>query len=241
MSPLASAAAATSAGLTSAFAPGMTTMVLSALATVMIAVPVSALAASPTKHRAMPRGTTTTFSSWPNASLPRRPISTVGAPSFAAATAWFAPLPPGKYSTALPATVSPMRGCRSAVATTSMLMLPATKTRPMFYFQTSRLRYDRELLPDGVDLGQRRRSGFVAETLNLVGRSRAREIEMVVPAFAGVAEVRVDIGAVEHIAGAVGIEHAFARDRKGGKRVRGAGLVIPEQTALSQSNTADPA
>jgi hypothetical protein len=24
-----------------------------------------------------------------------------------------------------------MRGCRSAVATTSMLMLPATKTRPM--------------------------------------------------------------------------------------------------------------
>ena len=29
------------------------------------------------------------------------------------------------------ATVSPIAGCRSAVATTSMLMLPATKTRPM--------------------------------------------------------------------------------------------------------------
>ena len=37
----------------------------------------------------------------------------------------------GKISTALPATVSPTLGCRSAVATTSMLMLPATKTRPM--------------------------------------------------------------------------------------------------------------
>ena len=30
------------------------------------------------------------------ASVPSRPISVVGAPSFAAATAWLAPLPPGK-------------------------------------------------------------------------------------------------------------------------------------------------
>ena len=50
------------------------------------------------------------------------------------------PPPPGwrpcrreNRAAAVPATVSPMRGCRSAVATTSMLMLPATKTRPMFY------------------------------------------------------------------------------------------------------------
>src|SRR4030081_1618904 len=135
-----------------------------------------------------------------------------------------------------------MRGCRSAVATTSMLMLPATRTRPMHYSQkSSRLRSDRELLPDGFDVGDRRQSSFVAEALNLVGRSRAREIEMVVPAFAGVTEIGIDISAVEHIAGAVGIEHAFARDRKRGQRMRGAGLVIPEQAALSQSNTADPA
>ena len=33
---------------------------------------------------------------WPNASVPSRPISAVDAPSFAAATAWLAPLPPGK-------------------------------------------------------------------------------------------------------------------------------------------------
>src|ERR1700686_4099055 len=110
-----------------------------------------------------------------------------------------------------------MRGCRSAVTTTSMLMLPATKTRPMLYSRESWLCPDFELLPDGFDVGNRRQSGLVAEALNLVGRCRAREIEMVVPAFAGIAEVGIDIGAVENVAGAVGIEHAFAGDRKRGK------------------------
>src|ERR1700686_253682 len=122
-----------------------------------------------------------------------------------------------------------MRGCRSAVATTSMLMLPATKTRPMPYSQQSWLCPDFELLPDRFDVGERRQSGLVAETLNFVGRCRAGEIEMVVPAFAGIAEVGIDIGAVKHVAGAVGIEHAFARDRKRGKCANGPGLVIPEQ------------
>src|ERR1700716_165661 len=135
-----------------------------------------------------------------------------------------------------------MRGCRSAVATTSMLMLPATRTRPMHYSQkSSRLRSDRELLPDGFDVGDRRQSGFVAEALNLVGRSRAREIEMVVPAFAGITEIGIDIGAVKHIARAVGIEHAFAWDRKRGKRVSCAGLVVPEQAAFPHGDAADAA
>ncbi len=59
-------------------------------------------------------------------------------------------------------------------------------------------------MPDGFDIGKRRQAGLVAETLNLVGRCRARELEMVVPAFAGIAEVGIDIGTVEHVAGAVG-------------------------------------
>src|SRR6202048_5591641 len=104
-----------------------------------------------------------------------------------------------------------MRGCRSAVATTSMLMLPATKTRPMLYSQQSRSDRDAKLLPDGFDIVKRRQPGLVAEALNFVGRCRAREIEMVVPALAGITEVGIDIGAVEHVAGTVGIEHAFAR------------------------------
>src|ERR1700694_1234915 len=106
-----------------------------------------------------------------------------------------------------------MRGCRSVVATTSMLMLPATKTRPIHYSQKSRLRPDRELLPDGFDVRKRRQSGLVAETLNFVGRRRAREIEMVMPAFAGIAEIGIDISAVEYVAAAVGIEHGFTWDR----------------------------
>src|ERR1700730_17813879 len=132
-----------------------------------------------------------------------------------------------------------MRRCRSAVATTSMLMLPATKTRPMHYSQDSRLDRNSKFLLDGFDVGQRRQSGLVAETLNLVGRCRAREIEMVVPAFAGAAEVGIDIGAMKNIAGAVGIEHAFARDRKLRQRADGTGLVIPEQAAFAHGDAAD--
>src|SRR5229473_7134164 len=134
-----------------------------------------------------------------------------------------------------------MRGCRSAIATTSMLMLPATKTRPMHYSQESWSGPDLKLLPDGLDVVKRRQSGLVAETLDFVGRCRAREFEMVVPAFARIAEIGIDIGAVKHVAGAVGIEHAFARDRKRGKRAGCAGLVIPEQAAFAQGNAADPA
>src|SRR5260370_38972098 len=134
-----------------------------------------------------------------------------------------------------------MRGCRWAVATTSMLMLPATKTRPMRYSRKSWLCPDFELLRDGFDVGNCRQSGLVAEALNFVGRCRAREIEMVVPAFAGIAEVGIDIGAVKNVAGAVGIEHAFGRDRKRGKRADGAGLVIPKQATFSHGDAADPA
>ena len=59
-----------------------------------------------------------------------RPVQTVGRRKEAVVRVRLMP-GTGKFSTALPATVSPIFGCRSAVATTSMLMLPATKTRPM--------------------------------------------------------------------------------------------------------------
>ena len=44
---------------------------------------------------------------------------------------------------------------------------------------------------------------------------RAREFEVVLPAFARIREVGVDIGAVKYITGTVGVEYAFARDRAG--------------------------
>src|SRR5207248_2935847 len=59
-------------------------------------------------------------------SLPTAPTSRTRAPSRAAATAWFAPLPPGKRSKALPARVSPGRGSRATRATRSRLIDPTT-------------------------------------------------------------------------------------------------------------------
>ena len=59
-------------------------------------------------------------------SAPTAPIMRTRAPSFAAATAWFAPLPPGKRSKLEPGTVSPARGSRSTRATRSRLIDPTT-------------------------------------------------------------------------------------------------------------------
>src|SRR3954447_6195077 len=73
-----------------------------------------------------------------------------------------------------------------------------------------------EFLPDGFDVRKRWQSGFVAEALDFVSRCRARELEVLMPAFAGVGEIGVDISAVEDIPGAVGVEHALARDWKRG-------------------------
>ena len=70
-------AVATSSTLTSPLAPGMTTMVLSAFATVMIAVPVCVSAVARTRPRSTPCAPRKVFSCWPNESLPTRPISVV--------------------------------------------------------------------------------------------------------------------------------------------------------------------
>src|SRR6185295_11798643 len=99
-----------------------------------------------------------------------------------------------------------------------MLMLPATKTCPILFLKDCLipkffLAPDLKLLFDHFDIGKRRESGLVAEALDLVGRGGARELEMLVPALGGMAEIGIHIGAVENVAGAVGIDHTFARDR----------------------------
>src|SRR4051812_36710005 len=119
-----------------------------------------------------------------------------------------------------------MRGCRSAVATTSMLMLPATMTRPMQASLRRPSDPDFELLPDRLDIGERRQSRFVAEPLDLEGRGGARKLEMIVPAFAGIGEIGIDVGAVEDVAGTVGVDHALAGNGKCRERVHRPGLVI---------------
>src|SRR6478609_11062803 len=237
-SPFVSGTDATSSTPTSALLPGMTTMVLSASATVMMAVPVCASAVSLIEPGSMPCALRNVLSSAPNASVPSRPISVVFTPSRDAATAWFAPFPPGKYSTCRPATVSPTLGWRSAVATTSMLMLPAIKTRPMICpYKT--LDPDFELVPDFGDVHKGRQPGLVAEALDLEGRGGAGKIKMLAPAFAGMGEVGIDIGAVEDVAGAVGVDHALARDRHRRHDLDRTRLIVPEQALLTHGDAAD--
>ena len=64
-----------------------------------------------------------------SSSCPTQPTSATSAPSRAAATAWFAPLPPGTREKVAPLTVSPGRGSRSACATRSRLIEPTTVSR----------------------------------------------------------------------------------------------------------------
>ena len=70
--------------------------------------------------------------SWcPKASSPTQPIIAVRAPRRAAATAWFAPLPPGTVENPPPSSVSPGTGRRGARTTRSMFRLPTTTTSLM--------------------------------------------------------------------------------------------------------------
>ena len=62
----------------------------------------------------------------PNMSRPMRPMNATRPPARAAATAWFAPFPPGAMAKAPPRTVSPGRGMRSALTIMSVLELPTT-------------------------------------------------------------------------------------------------------------------
>ena len=69
------------------------------------------------------------MNSWPEASLPTAPAKVTSAPSLAAATAWFQPLPPRKVSLLLAMTLSPGLGNSSTRTTLSSTLLPTTSMR----------------------------------------------------------------------------------------------------------------
>src|SRR5262245_9077985 len=90
----------------------------------MIATPVGASTSrrsSSTRAARSPASASSAF-----ASFPTEPTIRTRAPSRAAATAWFAPLPPGMRSSVAPLSVSPGRGSRSTFATRSRLIDPTT-------------------------------------------------------------------------------------------------------------------
>src|SRR5688572_13071923 len=80
------------------------------------------------RERSTPARRSSRTASVPNSSSPTAPTKRTCAPSRAAATAWFAPLPPGTYSRSALVSVSPGRGSFSTRATRSRLIEPTTAT-----------------------------------------------------------------------------------------------------------------
>ena len=126
---MASCADSTSATPTSALTPELTTMVFSpASSTVMRARPVGAPSMRCTWRVSTPSSCSAASRKSPPSSAPTRPTMLTSWPSRAAATAWFAPLPPAWRCGAPPKTVSPGAGSRRTPTTRSTLRLPTTQT-----------------------------------------------------------------------------------------------------------------
>src|SRR5262249_47467887 len=92
--------------------------------TVINAIPVGASFGS--QRSLTPASRSPARASAAKASLPIAPTIRTSAPSRAAATAWFAPFPPGPREHVAPVTVSPARGSRAARTTRSRLIEPTT-------------------------------------------------------------------------------------------------------------------
>ena len=73
------------------------------------------------------------------------------------------------------------------------------------------------------------------------GRGGARESEMRLPALRGVRQIRIDVGAVENVAGAARVNDAVLRHRQRRRRAGSARLVVPQQAALAERYAADAA
>ena len=82
-----------------------------------------------TPSRSTPPSRSSASASPAKGSSPTAPISRTSAPSLAAASAWFAPFPPGTRSNVASVRVSPGRGSRSQRATRSRLIEPTTAIR----------------------------------------------------------------------------------------------------------------
>ena len=113
-------------GVTRALAPGITVMALSFSATTIMARPLETPGTVAMCAVCTPLARRFSMSRGPKPSSPTQPNIVTSAPRRAAATAWLAPLPPGRSLRSLALTVSPGRGMRAESAVMSMLMLPIT-------------------------------------------------------------------------------------------------------------------
>src|SRR5262245_56653342 len=91
----------------------------------------------------------------------------------------------------------------------------------------------RKLLHDPLDVAERRKTGLVAEMLDLERRGGRGEAEMLLPALVLVLEIRIHVGAVENVAHAAGVAHTRVRHRQRRKPLHRAALVVPEKAQLA--------
>src|SRR5215204_2115959 len=124
-----SSVASISSGPKERLAPGETMMVFSPSGvTVIKAEPVGTPERLSTRLASTPLSRRFFTSSSPKGSSPTLPNMATSAPRRAAATAWLAPLPPGKRESWAPVTVSPGSGRRLTLRTKSWLIEPTTNT-----------------------------------------------------------------------------------------------------------------
>ena len=118
----------TSSTETFVFAPEATTIIFSpSAATDIIATPLRAFESFITWVVFILSSTNPCISMLPKSSFPTLPTMVTSPPMRAAATAWFAPLPPGNVSKSPPRTVSPGFGEWGTRTTRSILILPTTR------------------------------------------------------------------------------------------------------------------
>src|SRR5262245_1295630 len=107
------------------------------------------------------------------------------------------------------------------------------------------LELDRALPPDVehscglVDLGKRWQTCLVAEVLYRIGRCSASELEVLLPGDALIDQIGIHIGAVEDVAGAVGVDDLLIRDIQRRQEALSLALVVPEHTARAHGDGPD--
>ena len=102
----------TSAGVSVASAPGTITIRLSPLSSTRIAAVIVGSAERTTADASTPSVFHSSWARSPNVSSPTAVRNETSAPSRAAPTAWFEPLPPSSVRKSVPITVSPRSGTR---------------------------------------------------------------------------------------------------------------------------------
>src|SRR5579863_5818079 len=85
-----------------------------------------------------------------------------------------------------------------------------------------------ELAPGLGNVGKRRQARLIAQMLDLVGRGRLRQQEMLLPVPCRIGEVGMDVSAVEDVSRSTGIDDSIRRYAKRGKRPNATRLVTPD-------------